>query len=168
MVSPVIVPVAPFTVAVHVEVPPTSTRNGVQLTEVVVVASTVKLALPELAALLASPGYDAWMITGPDEPPVTVTEQPFPDSVQIAGEGNEMLPAPPVGDTVIVWKKVIVSPEIDVAAPDTVAVHWEVASTMKEAGAHETKVVVGEEGEYTNVVVDIADSPCPPHVAFTR
>lgn len=56
MVSPVIVPVAPVTVAVQVEAPPMSTREGVQLTEVAVAASTVTLAVPELAALTASPG----------------------------------------------------------------------------------------------------------------
>jgi len=59
MVSPVIVPAAPVTVAVQVEAPPMSTSEGVQLTEVAVAASTVTLAVPELAALLASPGYDA-------------------------------------------------------------------------------------------------------------
>jgi len=59
MVSPVIVPAAPVTVAVQVEAPPMSTREGVQLAEVAVAASTVTLAVPELAALTASPGYDA-------------------------------------------------------------------------------------------------------------
>jgi len=59
MVSPVIVPAAPVTVAVQVEAPPMSMSEGVQLTEVLVAASTVTLAVPELAALLASPGYDA-------------------------------------------------------------------------------------------------------------
>ena len=55
--SPVIVPVAPVTVAVHVEATVTATEAGVQLTRVVVVTvSTLMLAALVLGALLASPG----------------------------------------------------------------------------------------------------------------
>ena len=59
-VSPEIVPDAPDTVAVQLEVTPTVA--GVHETETLVVAAvlvTVTLAVPELAVLLASPGYDA-------------------------------------------------------------------------------------------------------------
>jgi hypothetical protein len=60
MVSPVIEPTAPVTVAVHVEKPGMSTVDGVHETEVLVAALvTVVLTMPELAALFASPGYDA-------------------------------------------------------------------------------------------------------------
>jgi len=52
--------VAPETLAVHEKVLP----PGLQETEVVVEAwLTVRLAVPELAALFESPGYDAWMVT---------------------------------------------------------------------------------------------------------
>jgi hypothetical protein len=60
MVSPIILPEAPVTVAVQVETPGMLTVEGVHETEVLVAALvTVTLAVPELAELLASPGYDA-------------------------------------------------------------------------------------------------------------
>jgi len=168
--SPETAPAQPETLTVQDEERPTSNwfapsaLGGVQETEVVVVAwVTVTLAVPELAALAASPGYDAWMVTGPGEPPVTVTEQLFPDSAHVAGEENETLPDPPV------WENATVSPSLVVPAPpDTLAVHWEVAPTAKEAGAHETEVLAGELGKYWKVVVPIAVAPYPAHVAFTR
>ena len=90
-------------------------------------------------------------------------EQLFPESVQVAAEGNETLPVPPV------WVKVSVSPSIEVPAPpETLAVHLEVAPVANEAGAHETEVLAGGEGTYANVVVIIAEAPYPAHVAFTR
>ena len=60
MVSPAILPAAPVTVAVQVDMPGTLTVVGVHETEVLVVALvTVTVAVPELAELFASPGYDA-------------------------------------------------------------------------------------------------------------
>ncbi|MDA4115058.1 MAG: hypothetical protein OK442_00715 [Thaumarchaeota archaeon] len=57
MVSPLIVPAAPVTVAVQIKTPGISTVEAVQETEVLVAASvTATLAVPELAASLASPG----------------------------------------------------------------------------------------------------------------
>jgi hypothetical protein len=56
IVSPVIVPVYPETVAVHVEVPPITNDVGVQETEVLMVDLTVRVdEVPELPALLESP-----------------------------------------------------------------------------------------------------------------
>jgi len=62
--------------------------------------------LPELPEILSFPGYDAWMVTGPGEVPVTSISQLIPRRLQVAPDGNETLPVPPV------WEKVIVSPEI--------------------------------------------------------
>ena len=60
MISPVIAPKAPVTVAVQVEMPGMLTVEGVHETVVLVAAlATVTVAVPELAELLASPGYDA-------------------------------------------------------------------------------------------------------------
>jgi hypothetical protein len=60
MVSPLILPTAPVTVAVQIKTPGISTVDEVQVTEVLVAAMvTVTLAVPELAASPASPGYDA-------------------------------------------------------------------------------------------------------------
>src|SRR5580693_7577142 len=122
MISPFIVPAAPVTVAVQVVMPGTSTVVGLHATEVLVAALvTVTLAVPELAALLVSPGYDAWMVAGPAVAPVTETEQLVPESVQVAGDGSVTLPAPPV------WEKVTVSPVSELDAPDMVAAQDEVA-----------------------------------------
>jgi hypothetical protein len=60
IVSPLILPAAPVTVTVHVKMPGIWTVEEAQVTEVLVEALvTVTLAVPELAALFASPGYDA-------------------------------------------------------------------------------------------------------------
>ena len=60
MVSPLISPAAPVTVAVQVKTPGIWTVEEAQETDVLVAALvTVTLAVPELAALFASPGYDA-------------------------------------------------------------------------------------------------------------
>ena len=68
--------------------------------------------------------------------PVTVMEQvPPADRVQVEGEKATEPESP-------VWEKVMVSPEIDPVAPDTVAVQDEVAPTAKEVGMHETDAVV--------------------------
>jgi hypothetical protein len=164
-VSPFIVPAAPVTVAVHVEKPGMLTEEGAQETEVLVAALvTVTLAVPELAASLASPGYDAWMVTGPGMAPVAVTEQLVPERVQVAGDGSVTLPVPAV------WEKVTDSPERLTVAPDTVAVQDEVAPAVKDAGVQETEVVVVAAvavGEYWNVVVCVAEPLLLPHTAFT-
>ena len=77
------------------------------------------------------------MVTGPGERPLTVTEQLIPRRLQVAPEGNETLPVPPV------WEKVIVSPEIEPKkAPLMLAVQDEAAPTASEAGAQETEVAV--------------------------
>jgi hypothetical protein len=110
------------------------------------------------------------MVTGPGVPPVTVILQLVPESVQVAGDGSVTFPEvggmmPPAA----AWEKVIVSPEIVPEAPDTLAVHWDVAPAAKEAGLHETEVVVvvgAEDGEYMKVVVCVAVKPPPPHVAL--
>jgi hypothetical protein len=57
------------------------------------------------------------MVTVPRELPVTATEQLVPESMQVPDEGNETPPIPPVSE------KVMVSPEIFPAAPETLAVH---------------------------------------------
>jgi hypothetical protein len=104
------------------------------------------------------------MVAGPAIAPVAVTEQLVPESVQVAGDGSVTLPAPAV------WEKVTVSPVRELAAPDTVAVQDEVAPAAKEAGAHETDVVVVivvAVGEYWNVVVWFAEPVLLPHTAFT-
>jgi len=147
-VSLEIAPAQPDTLAVQYDERPTSNciapsaLGGVHETEVVVVAwVTDTLAVPELAALIASPGYDAWMVAGPGESPVTIKEQLFPDSAQVAGEGNETLPDPPV------WEKANFSPSMEgPPPPDTLAVHWEVPPTTKEAGAQKTEVLAGALG----------------------
>jgi hypothetical protein len=165
MVSPVIVPTAPVTVAVQVEKPGMSIETGVHETEVLVAALvTVTLAVPELAASLVSPGYDAWMVAEPVVAPVAVMEQLVPERVQVAGDGRVTLPVPAV------WEKVTLSPVRVTAAPDTVAVQDEVAPAAKDAGVHETEVVVVAGvavGEYWNVVVCVAEPLLLPHAAFT-
>jgi hypothetical protein len=57
------------------------------------------------------------MVTVPRELPVTATEQLVPESMQVPDEGNETPPIPPVSE------KVMVSPKIFPAAPETLAVH---------------------------------------------
>lgn len=99
---------------------------------------TLRLAVPELPALLLSPGYDALTVTEPRAAPVTVTEQaivPVVGRVQVVAE-KVTLPVPPVCD------HVIVSPEIEPVYPDTVAVHVEVPPTANDVGVQETAVVV--------------------------
>jgi len=126
---------------------------------------TVTLAVPELAALFASPGYDACMVTGPGVTSLAKTEQLVPEMAQVAGDGKFTAPVPPV------WENAIVSPEIVPEAPDTVAVHRVSGYTTTMAGVHETEVVVVVDvpiGEYWNVVVCDAEPLLPPHVAFTK
>ena len=101
--SPEMAPPQPDTVAVQGEERPTSNciappaLGGVHETEMFVVAcATVTFASPELAELTASPGYVAWMVAAPGEPPITVIEQLSAESVQVVREGNETPPAPPV------------------------------------------------------------------------
>jgi hypothetical protein len=165
MISPLILPAAPVTVAVQVKMPGISMVEEAQETEVLVAALvTVTLAVPELAASFASPGYDAWVVAEPGVAPVAVTEQLVPESMQLAGDGSVTLPVPAV------WEKVTVSPAREFAAPDTVAVQDEVAPAATEAGVHETEVVVVVEvavGEYWNVVVCVAEPLLLPHTAFT-
>jgi hypothetical protein len=165
MISPLILPAAPVTVAVQVKMPGISMVEEAQETEVLVAALvTVTLAVPELAASFASPGYEAWMVAEPGVAPVAVTEQLVPESVQLAGEGSVTLPVPAV------WEKVTVSPAREFAAPDTVAVQDEVAPAAMEASVHETEVVVVvgvAVGEYWNVVVCVAEPLLLPHTAFT-
>jgi hypothetical protein len=86
----VTVPEKPFSGAiVIVEVfadPPEVTIKLVGLAETVK-SQTVRLAVPELAALLLSPGYDALTVTEPAVTPVTVTEQvPLLDREQVDAE----------------------------------------------------------------------------------
>ena len=57
------------------------------------------------------------MVTVPRELPVTATEHSVPESTQVSDEGNETPPIPPLSE------KVMVSPEIFPAAPETLAVH---------------------------------------------
>lgn len=104
------------------------------------------------------------MVSGPGVAPVAVTEQVVPERVQVAGVGRVTLPVPPV------WEKVTVSPVRELTAPDTVAVQDEVAPVAKDAGVHETEVVVVAVvavGEYWNVVVCDAEPLLLPHTAFT-
>ena len=90
----------------------------------------------ELAALFASPGYDAWTVALPAPVPVTVVEHvPPAERAQVAG-ANVTLPVPPVCD------QVIVSPVIEPVKPATVAVHVVVERLVKVDGAQETVVVV--------------------------
>ena len=63
-------------------------------------------------------------------------EQLVPESAQVAGDGKVTAPAPPV------CENFTVSAEIVPAAPETVAVQDEVEPAGKEAGVHETAVVV--------------------------
>jgi hypothetical protein len=75
-------------------------------TEVVVVALvTVMLAVPELAALFESPGYDAIIVAVPAVAPVTVKKHVPDEILHVGGEGRVALPLPPL------WtEKVTVSP----------------------------------------------------------
>lgn len=128
---------------------------------------TVALAVPELAVLFASPGYDAWMVTGPGVTSLAKTEQLVPERTQVAGDGKFTAPVPPA------WEKAIVSPEIVSEAPDTVAVHRVSGYATTVAGVHETDVVVvvGVDvaiGEYWNTVVCDVEPLLLPHVAFTK
>jgi hypothetical protein len=62
----------------------------------VVAACTAKVALPELGALFASPGYEAVTVTLPAVAPVAVTEHVPPAvSVQLAGDGKVAVPVLP-------------------------------------------------------------------------
>src|SRR5579863_1687822 len=102
------------------------------------------------------------MVAAPGVTPVAVTEQLVPESAHVAGDGRLTIPAPPVRE------KVTVSPEMVPVAPDTVAVQDEVTPAAKEAGTHETAVVVVVAlGEYWNAVVCAAQPLLPPHDAFT-
>jgi hypothetical protein len=102
------------------------------------------------------------MVAAPGVAPVAVTEQLVPESAHVAEDDSLTLPVPPV------WEKVTVSPEMVPVAPDTVAVQDEVAPAAREAGVHETAVVVVVAlGEYWNVVFCAAEPPLPPHAAST-
>jgi len=96
------------------------------------------------------------MVTGPGVPPVTVILQLVPESVQVAGDGSVTAPAPPV------CEKLIVSPEIVPAAPDTLAVQDEVAPAAREAGLQETDVVVVAGVTVTLAVPELAASFASP------
>jgi hypothetical protein len=125
-------PAAPATVAMQVDVTPTVL--GVQETETEVTPCvTARVAVPELAALLESPGYDAWIVTEPGVVPRTDTKQLVPETVHVAGSATA--PAP-------VAEKAIFSPEIVPEAPDTVAVHCAIAFTAMEGVEQDTEVVV--------------------------
>jgi len=165
-VSPGVMLAPPSTVALQLEVTPT--EEAVHASKMsVAIRGTVTLAVPELAVLFASPGYDAWMVTGPGVTSFAKTEQLVPERTQVAGDRKLTAPVPPV------WEKAIVSPEIVPEAPDTVAVHRVSGYTTSKAGVHETEVVVGvgvvvAVGEYWNVVVCDAEPLLLPQVALTR
>jgi len=110
-------------------------------TEVAVEALvTVTLAVPELAALFESPGYDAIIVALPAVAPVTVKKH-VPDEIKHVGvEGRVTLPLPPL------WtEKVIASPSTLPLVPVTVAVHVEPAP-IAIGDAHDTVVVVVASG----------------------
>jgi hypothetical protein len=112
---------------------------------------TVRLAVPELAALLLSPGYDAWTVTEPVVAPVTVTEQaivPEVGRVQVVAE-KVTVPVPPVCD------HLIVSPEIEPVYPDMVAVQVEVPPTGNDAIVQETVVVVADLMVRANALLEL-------------
>jgi hypothetical protein len=159
MISREITAAAPDTAAVQVDVKPTA--PGVQETETEVTPCvTAKLAVPELAALPESPGYDAWIVTEPGVVPRTDIEQLVPEMVHVAGEGSATAPAP-------VAEKAIFSPEIVPEAPDTVAVHCAIAFTAMETWEQDTEVVVPDAGEYWKAVTAVEVPPAPPRVMFT-
>jgi hypothetical protein len=124
--------VAPATMAMQVDVTPTV--PGVQESETEVTACvTARLAMPELAALLESPGYDAWIVTEPGVMPRTDAEQLVPEMVHVAGSATDAAP---------VAEKAIFSPEIVPEAPETVAVHCAIAVTAMDGVEQDTEVVV--------------------------
>jgi hypothetical protein len=144
IISRAITAADPDTVATQVEI--TSTTPGEQETETEVAPCvTARVAVPELAALLESPGYDAWIVTEPGVSPRTDTEQPVPEMEHAGGEGIATVPAP-------VAEKVIVSPEIVPEVPDTVAVHCAIAFTAMDGVEQDTEVVVPDPGAYWKVV----------------
>ena len=73
-------------------------------------------AVPELARLLPSPPYAAWMVTVPAVRPVTVTEQVPDDKAHVVPEGKETLPTPENFDIVMVpvgdWPVVVATQEL--------------------------------------------------------
>jgi hypothetical protein len=132
MVSPLIVPLAPLTVAVQLEALPTEMVVGVHATLTVGTALTVSAKLPVAATLATSPEYEAWTVADPAVCPVMVIEQvPAPDRVHVAGVGKVTLPVPAV------WLHVIVSPLTVPENPVRVAVHEDVEPTPTVAGVHE-------------------------------
>jgi hypothetical protein len=106
--SPEIVPFPPETLAVQDHERPISNWfrppavGGVQEREVVVAPwLTITLAVPELAALFESPGYDDRIVTEPAKPPVTVIWQIVPESAHVAGDGSVTVPPLPSGKVIV-------------------------------------------------------------------
>jgi hypothetical protein len=152
MTSRAITAAAPDTAATQVDVTPTA--PGVQETETEVTPCvTARLSVPELAELLESPGYDAWIVTEPGVVPRTDTEQLVPEMVHVAGEGSTTAPAP-------VAEKAIFSPEIVPEVPDTAAVHCAIAFTAMDGVEQDTAVVVPvpDPGEYWKGVTAVAEA----------
>jgi len=137
IVSPVTVPEKPDRVAVQELAAPTLKELGTHETSMVVVAFvTVRVAVPLLAKLIASPPYDAVTMGLPTPVPVTVTEQVPPADRAHVPEENDTAPVPPDSD------HVMVSPVTVPENPANVAVQELVAPMAKEAGTQATAVVV--------------------------
>jgi hypothetical protein len=159
IVSPAIELPSPVTVAAQLAEEPTATDDGTQVMEVRVAARvTVNELVFELAALLVSPGYEAWIVGDPTATPVTVTEHPSgdPERLQVAPEGKETLPVPPNCD------KVIVSPAMEPLSPVTVAVQEAEESTSTDDGRQETEVEVTASVTVNPKVPELAALPESP------
>jgi len=107
----------------------------------------VTVAFPELAALFASPAYDAWIVEFPERRPLTVTWQAPPERMH-EDELNETLPVP-------FCDQPICSPLTDFTNLARVAVHWDVELSGKEIGTQLTVVVVG----FRRVMVMLPELP---------
>ena len=105
--------IEPVVMVVVLELPNVSQVVSIARAALVV---TVRLVVPKLARLFASPGYEACIVTAPAVAPFTVTEQvPPAERAQVPGE-NETVPMPDCD-------QVIVSPVTVPMNPVNVAMH---------------------------------------------
>lgn len=95
--------------------------------------------VPLLGRFPVSPGYDAWRVAVPVVEPVTVIEQLVPDSVQVEDD-SDTVPVPEV------CENVIVSPDTEPLAPETVAVHPVEEETSMSELVQTSEVVVVDRG----------------------
>lgn len=109
-------------------------------TELLVVVwggSMVTEASPELAALLASPGYAASIVALPLVPATVIEQLPPAPSVHMPGSGIVTFPVEPGA-----FVKAMSSPATLPMASASRAVHVELPPAVKELGAQLTEVVV--------------------------